>query len=378
MRIGFRGELLDEPVLRAGFIGCGSHAFRNVYPALSFAPVRLRAVCDLDPARARAFAEHFGVPASYADHRRMLEKENLDAVFIVVGYDPRGRPLYPDLVVDCLQAGCHVWIEKPPAASVAEIDRMESAAAAARRRVMIGFKKMFFPANEKARSLLDDPDFGDPSLFLLQYPQYVPTEEEFAAFRGGGAVPAVTGFLDHLCHPVSLLLLLAGPPESVECERSARGSGVALFRMHSGALASLALTHGAAANGGMERTTVVSDRGRHLVIDNNIRLVLHRNPPPEPATGYGNSPSFFTGSPGETSACWEPEFSLGQLYNKGLFLQGYWAEVNEFARAILEDRPLARAGLRDGRIVTAVFEAFFEGPGRRVCLPRPPDGGASY
>jgi len=34
-------------------------------------------------------------------------------------------------------------------------------------------------------------------------------------------------------------------------------------------------------------------------------------------------------------AVWEPEFSLGQLYNKDLFLLGYTQEIDEFARSIL-------------------------------------------
>ena len=36
--------------LRTGFIGCGGHAFRNVYPTFQYAPVNLVAVCDLNPA----------------------------------------------------------------------------------------------------------------------------------------------------------------------------------------------------------------------------------------------------------------------------------------------------------------------------------------
>ena len=51
MRIDFKGKLVDSPEIRAGFIGCGSHAFRNLYPVFQFAPVKLEAVCDLDQAR---------------------------------------------------------------------------------------------------------------------------------------------------------------------------------------------------------------------------------------------------------------------------------------------------------------------------------------
>lgn len=67
MRIGFRGELIDEPRVRAGFVGCGSHAFRNIYPALQFAPVELAAVCDLNIDKARAFAARFGAADAFAE-----------------------------------------------------------------------------------------------------------------------------------------------------------------------------------------------------------------------------------------------------------------------------------------------------------------------
>jgi len=185
MRIGFRGELIDEPEIRAGFIGCGSHAFRNIYPTFQFAPVNLVAACDLEIEKARAFAATFGAQSAYDDYRRMLAEEDLDAVFIVVGYDQASRPSYSPIAVDCLEAGCHVWIEKPPAASCAEIEAMQRAAEAAGKHVMVGFKKMFFPANRKAKALMSSEAFGRASMVLLEYPQYIPTLEELRRWRDG-------------------------------------------------------------------------------------------------------------------------------------------------------------------------------------------------
>ncbi|MFW6162752.1 MAG: Gfo/Idh/MocA family protein [Planctomycetota bacterium] len=371
MRISFHGKPTDEPEIRAGFIGCGSHAFRNVYPTFQFTPVHLVATCDLDRGKAVAFAAQFGAERAYDSHREMLEAEALDAVFIVVGGDEWGRPAYPPLAIDCLEAGCHVWMEKPPAASCAEVEAMQRAADAAGRHVMVGLKKMFFPANEKAKELIGREDFGEPSLVLLQYPQYVPTQAEFDAFRESGEVKGgVRGFLDHLCHPVSLLLFLLGMPESLSYERSASGAGVATLRFASGAVASLALTCGSSRNAGMERTTVVGQGGHHLVVDNGLRVFYHRSPPNAPGTGYGSAPDYFTGSPEDVSAVWEPEFSLGQLYNKGLFLLGYYGEVEEFARSVLAGRPPAKATLEHAWQVTRIFEAFAEGPGQRIPLPQ--------
>lgn len=212
MRIGFRGELETLPEIRAGFIGCGSHSFRNLYPVFQFAPVNLVATCDLNADKAAAFAGKFGADASYADYHDMLAKEELDAVFICTGYDSAGRPLYPRIAVDCLQAGVHVWIEKPPAASCAQIDAMRQASQAAGRQVGVGLKKMFFPANEKAGALMSDESFGDPQLVTLTYPQYIPTVEQFARYRDGQGEPQTRSFLDHLCHPASLLVFLLGMP----------------------------------------------------------------------------------------------------------------------------------------------------------------------
>jgi predicted dehydrogenase len=364
MRIAFNGRLSDEAVVRVGFIGCGSHSFRNLYPTLQFAPVKLAATCDLDLARAEAFARQFGAEAWYGDYRRMLAEAELDAVLICAGYDQRGRPLYPDIVVDCLSAGRHVWFEKPPAASCAEIERMQRAAAAAGRNVVVGLKKMFFPANEKARELMYTAEFGRPHLVTIQYPQYVPTAAEFGAYARGEPVGVVKWFLDHLCHPVSLLVYLLGMPQTLYYERSEQGGGAATFTFADGAVAVVSLTAGASSNGGMERTMIVGEKGRHITVENNTRVTLHRKPP----VGYGDAPTYYVGGPETANTVWEPEFSLGQLYNKGLFLLGYYGEINEFARSILEQRPPAKGTLEQAWQVTRIFEGFAEGASRRVAL----------
>ena len=160
------------------------------------------------------------------------------------------------------------------------------------------------------------------------------------------------------------MVFLLGMPASLHYERSHSGSGVATFSYESGALASVALTYGSAKDGGMERTTIVSDSGKHIVVDNSVRVSYRR----APRIGYGDEPDYFIGAPEETTAVWEPEFSLGQLYNKGLFLLGYYNEVNEFARSILEGRPPAKGTLEQAWQVTRIFEAFAEGPGHTIAF----------
>jgi len=47
--LGLEGELIEgggKSLIKMGFIGCGSHAFRNIFPCLQYLPVDLVAVCD--------------------------------------------------------------------------------------------------------------------------------------------------------------------------------------------------------------------------------------------------------------------------------------------------------------------------------------------
>ncbi|MBA7686358.1 Inositol 2-dehydrogenase/D-chiro-inositol 3-dehydrogenase [subsurface metagenome] len=182
MRIGFRGELLDEREIRVGHIGCGSHSFRHLFPTYQFAHVQLAATCDLKVERARAYAKQFGAGSHYADYQEMIEREDLDAVVICTGYDAQGRPSYPALTVDCLRAGCHVWMEKPPAASCAEVEAMQEAERESGKFCMVGLKTMFFPANEKALELMSREDFGRLSLVTTQRPMRIPPKEELEAY----------------------------------------------------------------------------------------------------------------------------------------------------------------------------------------------------
>ena len=146
--------------VRAGFIGCGGHAYRNIFPTFQYAPVDLIAVCDLQPERAAAFARQFGARRAYTDHREMLAREQLDAVFVVAGYDEHHRPRYPQLAMEVMRAGMHVWIEKPPAASLAEVEALRTVSRATGRFVAVGYKKMFFPAIAKAREISQRPSSG--------------------------------------------------------------------------------------------------------------------------------------------------------------------------------------------------------------------------
>jgi predicted dehydrogenase len=337
--------------LRTGFIGCGGHAYRNIYPTFQYAPVKLVAVCDLDPVRAATCAKVFGAERHYSDHLEMLKREDLDVVFIVTNVDENGRPRYPNLAIDCLRAGAHVWIEKPPASSSGEIREMIRASSEAKLHVGVGFKKMFFPANVKAKEIISRPDFGQITSITARYPQSLPPFEERADTR------KMVSFLDHIVHPHSVLRLLGGPIEWIFVNRnSAVGSATVSIRFASGAAGNLHLSSGQSSTSFLERLEIVGN-GENVVVENNIRLIHYRRS--KSRIAYGRSADYFDAITEDSAPLyWEPEFSLGQLYNKGLFLLGYAPEVIQFTTRLLDGKAPAYGTLEDALELLQIYETY--------------------
>jgi len=228
--------------LKAGFIGCGGHSYRNIFPVFQYVPVDLISVCDVLEERAENFKMIFGAQRAYCNHLEMMEKENLDLVFIVTGYDERGHVMHSQLASDCLKRGINVWMEKPPVNSIDDVEKLRSDVEESGKKLAVGFKKMFFPANVRMKEIIEMKEFGEIGSISIRYPLYIPSVEELNyegtdRKRWGARV----SFLDHLCHPVSLLQYLGGRIDRMFYSRAENGAGFILFDMRSGATASIHL-----------------------------------------------------------------------------------------------------------------------------------------
>ncbi len=358
-------QITMAETISAGFIGCGSHARRNVLPALQFSPVSLQATCDLEIEKAEECARQFGAARWYTNHVQMLESESLDAVFIVTNYDEDGRPRYPALATDCMHAGCHAWIEKPPAASVAEIEGMQRVSEETGKFVLVGFKKCFVPAVRRTREIMQREEFGALTSLYVRYPQRMPSEE---AKRAGGR--KVRGFLDHVVHPGSIVQCLGGPVSTVIHQRCVHGDddaggGFALLRFARGAVGTMHFAAPQSATSPLERVEVIG-QGANIVIDNGVKLTYYR-PGSRGPGGYGGATNYM-GDDAAAPIYWEPEFSLGQLYNKGLFLLGYAQSVRYFAQCVLANDHPTLCGLEDALQIMKLYEALLQPEGQVISL----------
>jgi len=130
-----------EDALKVGVIGCGGIARSVHLPSLNEMPdVEVVALCDLIEERAAQQAERYGVPHVYTLYREMLAREEPDAVFVLV--EPSN--LF-HVVVGCLEAGRHTFMEKPPGITLYQAHSLQRAAEKADRILQVGFNRRHIP-----------------------------------------------------------------------------------------------------------------------------------------------------------------------------------------------------------------------------------------
>ena len=163
--------------IKLAFLGVGDVAQRDYLPEFHRLADRaeLVAVCSRTERRARAVAEEYEVLAWYTDYERMLAETNADAVINLTPIQ-----LHTETTIAALQAGKHVYTEKPVATSVHEAKRIREEAARRQLKLVCAPCVMLFPQVRYTRSLLVEGAIG---------------EVYAARGHGHGGVPPWRGFL---------------------------------------------------------------------------------------------------------------------------------------------------------------------------------------
>ena len=143
--------------MRYALIGCGRVSVNHVSAAIDNG-LEIVALCDVVPSKAQEKKDTFSLPDStrvYADYRDMLRQENPQLVAIAT---PSGQ--HADIAVDCIEAGCHVIIEKPIALSLADADRILEAAKRKHVKVCANHQNRFNAAVQQTRNAYLAGRFG--------------------------------------------------------------------------------------------------------------------------------------------------------------------------------------------------------------------------
>jgi predicted dehydrogenase len=126
--------------LKIGIIGCGFIAPFHLDAYAKLGAVEVTGFCDIIPERAEAAAKKYGGPGAkvFADYKAMLAELRLDAISLCTENN-----LHCEIAVNAMEAGLHVFCEKPMSITGKEADEMVAASKRTGRKLTVGYVLRF-------------------------------------------------------------------------------------------------------------------------------------------------------------------------------------------------------------------------------------------
>jgi predicted dehydrogenase len=155
--------MATKKILRIGLIGGGfmgrTHSngynrIRNFFPELEYMPV-LKAVCFRNETKLKAFAEQWGYESIETDWRKLVERDDIDAVDICTPNDT-----HAEIAIAAAKAGKMVLCEKPLARNMAESQEMVDAIEKAGVANTVWYNYRRIPAVTLAKNIVDSGKLG--------------------------------------------------------------------------------------------------------------------------------------------------------------------------------------------------------------------------
>lgn len=148
-------------VVRLGMIGVGQYARGTLLPLLKKMPgAQIRGVCSASGRSAQAEAQASGANYATSDYDEILNDDAIDAVVIATRHN-----LHAQMVAEAIARGKHVFVEKPPALTRAELKQIVQELRAHPVTFMVGYNRRFSPHAQAVKRALEKL----PKPFVMQY-----------------------------------------------------------------------------------------------------------------------------------------------------------------------------------------------------------------
>ena len=186
----------------AGFLGAGNYASRVLIPAFRKANVRLQTLVTSAGLNSQIHGSKNGFYVASTDEMSILESEMINTIIIATRHN-----LHADQVIAALKANKNVFVEKPLAISLDQIDKIENTYNDLKNdkpRLMVGFNRRFSPFTSKLKTLLLNQ--SGPKVFVVTINAGEIAKDHWTQDPkiGGGRI------IGEACHFIDLLRFLVG------------------------------------------------------------------------------------------------------------------------------------------------------------------------
>jgi UDP-N-acetylglucosamine 3-dehydrogenase len=332
--------------LAVGLIGLGEVGQHHLAGYESTQRARLVAVADLNDDLTAAAAQRTGARA-YSDYQDLLSCPGLEAVDVSLPHH-----LHLPVVLEALERGLNVLVEKPMGLTVDECNRMLAAAEAAGRTLSVSHNQVFFAPHVKAIELLNGGSIGRAKLARLRlgvggrYPGWRREPDK----AGGGLL------FDAGVHRFYMLRAILGDPIGViamtdvaDPGRESEGAGIMVFDFADGGFGVIDANYDNPPGTFDDRIEIAGDAGLIALAGCEAEFEGFTTDPPLRIWHDGT---------------WRTVDSGGMNWSGSV-----QAAVHDFVDSVLDQRRPRVAG-EDGRMVVAMIQATYLSArlGRRVAI----------
>jgi predicted dehydrogenase len=261
--------------LRVGVIGVNGIGQAHLWSLLQSDRSRVGAVCDIDPERAEKAAAQHTVPG-FTDAEAMFADDSVDAVVVATPAGTHGA-----IVRDALDAGLHVYCEKPITPTSDEGYALARHAHDAGRTLQVGFQFRFHTGYAAARESV--PEIAPLARINLTATNWFRAQAYFASspWRSSWSMAGGGVLMNQAIHQIDAMIATAGMPArvraQVRCKRhrvAVEDDAVALLEWSDGATGVLVASLGDPA--GYERLEFFGERGAVILEDGyDVRVTAH-------------------------------------------------------------------------------------------------------
>lgn len=189
--------------MKIGIIGGGMISGHHLSAVARYRGSQVIGIVDRDGARAAAQAQRFGVPHAFEKVSQLLALKP-DVIHVLTPPDSHAA-----LAQEALEAGSHVYVEKPMAVTVGECDAMIKAAARAGRELCVGHCWNYIPVIAQAQELIASGAAGEVLQVAASFNYDVGRNPTFGEGHWSSQLPG--GLAEDLAvHLVSVLVRLLG------------------------------------------------------------------------------------------------------------------------------------------------------------------------
>lgn len=161
-------------MIKAAIVGCGKIADDHVW-AISLIPeVEIVGVCDNEELMAQQLSERFKIKRYFRDIHDMLQTARPDVVHITT--PPQS---HFEIGKICLDAGCHVYIEKPFTINSGEAEQLIRLADKNKLKLAVGTDEQYTHVAIRMRKLINDGYLGGPPIHMEVYYCYDLGDERY-------------------------------------------------------------------------------------------------------------------------------------------------------------------------------------------------------